>query len=135
MSDRWQRMQVPVLTGVGVAAACALVYAVNPAEPGHYPPCPTKLLTGLDCPFCGSMRATHQLLHGNVGAAIDLNAMTVLIVYPLAILFYGLWVYRSWRGEKLDIQFPRWVLASAATVMVIFTVVRNVPGMPLGTTT
>ena len=28
-------------------------------SPGHYPLCPTKALMGLDCPFCGGLRAAH----------------------------------------------------------------------------
>lgn len=133
MSERWQRVQVPALTGAATLALCVLVYAVDPAEPGHYPPCPTKLLTGLDCPFCGSMRATHQFLHGNVGAAIDLNAVTVLLVYPVAIVVFAIWFYRRWRGLSFEPEIPRWLTASVVTLLLVFTVVRNMPGMPLGT--
>lgn len=133
-STRWQRMRAPALVGAGTLALCVLVYAVDPAEPGNYPPCPTKLLTGLDCPFCGSMRATHQLLHGNVGAALDLNAMTVLLFYPVAIGLFAFWCYRRWRGEPFDLQIPRWLTASVVTLLLVFAVVRNIPGMPLGTT-
>ena len=65
----------------------------------HYPGCPTKIFTGLDCPFCGSLRATHDLLHGDVVGALSLNAVTVLVILPLTAVAYVLWTYRRWRAR------------------------------------
>lgn len=135
VTDTWQRMRAPVLTGAAVLGACGVVYAVDPAGSGAYPPCPTKLLTGFDCPFCGSLRATHQLLHGNVGSAIDYNAMTVLVFYPVVIVLFGIWAFRRWRGEEFTVSAPNWVGALVVAGLVVFSVVRNIPGAPLGTAT
>ena len=133
--DRWPRMRAPVAAGLAGLAACGYVYAVDPSAPGHYPGCPTKLLVGLDCPFCGSLRATHELMHGNVAGAVDFNVVTVTLVLPLIAIAYVLWAYRRWRGEEFTVRFPKWATGALVGLLVVFTVVRNLPGMPLGTTT
>lgn len=135
MGDTWQRMRMPVLLGGSVALACATVYAVDPSDSGVYPPCPTKLMTGYDCPFCGSLRATHHLLHGNLAQAIDYNAMTVLVFYPVVVTLFVIWAYRRWRGEPFTLNVPNWLAGIAAAGLIVFAVVRNIPGAPLGTPT
>ncbi len=69
-----------------------VLFFFDPATTGFYPPCLFKTIFGHACPGCGSLRAMHQLLHGNVAAAWALNPM-VMIVGPLAVaaaLFTGL---------------------------------------------
>lgn len=128
----WDDIRVPVFVGAGTLAASAYVFAFDPSEPGHFLPCPTKVLTGLDCPFCGSLRATHELMHGNLTGALDFNAMTVLFVLPAAVIAWVLWMRSAWREEP-SVQVPRWAMATTVVLMLAFTVVRNLPGMPLGT--
>ena len=64
-----------------IVVFCALVYYYthNPAV-SPYPPCPFYYITGLYCPGCGSSRALHQLLHGNLLMALDLNPLMVLSI-------------------------------------------------------
>jgi len=129
----WQRMRDPVLAGAAGLAASAYVYAVDPAEPGHFPPCPMKALTGLDCPFCGGLRASHELMHGNLWLALDLNVVVVLLALPAIVVGYLWWARNRWRDEQVSVSAPRWAMVSAAVLLVAFTVVRNLPGVPLGT--
>jgi len=69
-----------------LAALVALVvFFFDPATAGFYPPCLFKTVLGRECPGCGSLRAAHQLLHGNVGAAWALNR-TVVVALPLAAI-------------------------------------------------
>ena len=59
--------------GSGALAVGALTYIglVDPHQPGAlFPACPFKLLTGWNCPACGGLRMTHDLLHGNLSAAV-----------------------------------------------------------------
>lgn len=126
-------MRGPVLAAIGGLAACGYVYAVDPSEPGHFPPCPLKTFTGLDCPFCGGLRGTHELLHGNLAAAVDYNALTTLFVIPVTLLLLIAWTVQRWRGEEFKIRIPVPVSVALVTAVLAFTVVRNVPGMPWGT--
>ena len=63
------------LAGVALAAAGAL-FVFDPAVTSWFPSCPLNTLTGWLCPFCGSLRAVHALLHGHIEAALRLNPMT-----------------------------------------------------------
>lgn len=60
-----------------VTLALALLYSFDPALTALFPSCPLRLITGLLCPFCGTLRAGHALLHGHLAAAFHYNALTV----------------------------------------------------------
>jgi hypothetical protein len=119
---------------LGVAALAvagsAMIYLVDPAEPGHYPTCPFKLVTGLDCPGCGSMRGLHQLLHGHLGHAADYN---ILLIAAAPYLVIG-WLVSTARLLGFAVRLPR-VPASAyraiPILVIAFWIVRNIPG-PVG---
>ena len=64
-------------------AGILLLFFFDPATSGFYPPCLFKTFLGVQCPGCGSLRAAHQLLHGNLAAAWALNPM-LMVVGPLA---------------------------------------------------
>src|SRR5687767_5236276 len=80
-----------VLIWIGCAAAAmagVLLFFFNPAEHAFYPRCFLKMTTGLDCPGCGGLRATHQLLHGKVREAFALNPLFV-VGLPIAAILLG----------------------------------------------
>jgi hypothetical protein len=77
---RVRRRRVGVLAGV---LLLAVLFFFDPATTGFYPPCLFRTILGTQCPGCGSLRAAHQLLHGNIAAAWALNP-TMTIVGPLA---------------------------------------------------
>lgn len=62
-----------------------IYYALDPSSSSAFPRCTFLSLTGYKCPGCGSQRAVHALLHGNVAEAFRYNAM-LLIAVPWIIL-------------------------------------------------
>jgi len=104
---------------------------VDPNQPGHYPSCPILFLTGRWCPGCGGLRALHDLLHGQIAAAISANLVVVLMV-PVAMVLWGRWlVLRSARigtESRLRRSVPSWLLWFALGVVLLFWVLRNLPG-------
>lgn len=58
---------------IAAAAILAYLWAFDPSE-SPAPRCIVKMLTGHDCPGCGSQRAIHALLHGRVAEAWHFNA-------------------------------------------------------------
>ena len=71
-------------------AVVAWLYLANEGQT-CFAVCPSKLFYGLPCPGCGTTRATLQLLHGNLLAALRLNpncllAAAFLLFYPLLLL-------------------------------------------------
>ena len=124
-------LRVPVLWLGAALAATALVAAVDPNEPGHYPTCPLLAVTGLYCPGCGTLRAVHALAHGDVSTALARNPLAVLAV-PV-----GVWLWLRWARVRWGVSgsartpTPAWVQWGAAALVVAFGIVRNVPGLTL----
>src|SRR5258705_3896267 len=73
-----------------VAGAAAYLFWFEPGRSGFFPSCPLRALTGFACPGCGTTRALHQLLHGNLLAAFELNPLPAVFLPLLAamLIFY-----------------------------------------------
>jgi hypothetical protein len=117
----------------GVSALCGLllVYTVDPAEAGFYPPCWLHRLTGWHCPGCGSTRALHAILHGDLPQALAFNPVFVLLVPAIGVglLWRG---QERWRGRPPRTRplLSGGLIVALAAALVAFGILRNVPGWP-----
>ncbi|MBT2377167.1 MULTISPECIES: DUF2752 domain-containing protein [unclassified Streptomyces] len=120
------RLATPVGILAAVTAAFAYVGTVDPNEPGHYPVCPLLEITGTFCPGCGGLRSAHAFIHGDLGTAFSANAVATTGYFLFAAVWV-LWLVRAWRGQPLRIVLaPVWWWGVGA-VLLLFTVVRNLP--------
>ena len=112
-------------TGALLGGGLAYVGLADPHNPDFdFPACPFKLLTGWNCPACGGLRMTHDLLHGDLAAAAVDNIF-LLVGLPALLA----WVLVRWRTERPIFTMP--AIAVIAVLAVTWTVVRNLPGFPL----
>lgn len=119
-----------IVVAAGLIAASAFLFAFNPAVSRFYLPCPFNFLMGFYCPGCGTLRALHQLLHGNVFAAIKLNALTVFFVPFIGYSFvsYITTGIKGWSLPKVFIPAVLiWILLGA---VILFGILRNIPVEP-----
>ena len=124
---RWLLLAAVVL---GLALASAILFYFDPSDYGFYPICLFHRATGLLCPGCGSLRALHQLLHGNVTAAFRFNPVLMLSL-PVLMCCLGVYGVRTMQGESTRLSLPaKWVWLIVGMVMAI-SVWRNLPGSPL----
>lgn len=72
-----------------ILAVGFLYYSFNPGEYAIFPKCPFFVLTGLQCPGCGSQRAIHSLLHLNFIDAFKYNALLVISIPIVVLLLYA----------------------------------------------
>jgi hypothetical protein len=114
------------LAAAGVATALALR---DPHVSGSWGYCPFLLLTGHPCPGCGGLRATNDLLHGDLAAALSSNAYAVLSIALLAVL-WTVWVVRRVRATTttLTLVTGRLGLGWLAGLLA-FGVLRLLPGL------
>lgn len=127
--SRSRRLLAPFGTGALVVVGLGYLRAVDPNEPGHYPLCPTKAFLGVDCPGCGLLRGTHDLLQGDVAGMVDHNALLIALV-PAVVALWLLWVVRSWRGHRGAVtraQFQRrnTITYVSLGIVLAFGIVRN----------
>ncbi|MDR3107474.1 MAG: DUF2752 domain-containing protein [Bifidobacteriaceae bacterium] len=118
---------MPAVVGFGGLAALTLLFAVDPNEPGHYPPCPLFAATGTYCPGCGTLRALHALLHFDVASAAHTNP-AILVALPYLGTAFGLWVSRCLTGRPIRKRLaPAWALRVLVAAILAYWILRNVP--------
>jgi hypothetical protein len=105
--------------GLGCGVSIAVLFLFNPATHHLFPLCPFHWLTRLYCPGCGSLRATHLLLRGHVGAAMRMNLLMVLFLPVLPLLA----IWPRWRP-------PAWFIWTTLAVVILFGIARNIPAWP-----
>jgi hypothetical protein len=124
-----RRLWFTVAAGAIVFGA-AMLRMFDPATSGVFPPCPVRYLTGWYCPGCGSLRAIHQLLEGNLRVAWAMNPLTLIL---LPFLAYGLVSHAlyEFRGRGLPQPFLQaaWIRALCAAIL-LFGIMRNLPLRP-----
>jgi hypothetical protein len=111
------------------ASVVVILFQFNPATHGFYPRCLFHQLTGLNCPGCGGLRAVHQLLHGQLVAALRLNALVVLALPGLLW-----WLAYFLRLRNHQSAPPRCVAKRAHFWLLLallagFAILRNVPAV------
>ena len=112
-------------TGALVGGGLAYVGLADPHSADFvFPACPFKLLTGWNCPACGGLRMTHDVLHGDLAGAVVDN---VFLLVGLPVLLA--WILVRWRTERPIMMMP--AIAVIAVLAITWTVVRNLPGFPL----
>lgn len=112
-------------SGVLVAGAFGYIGLVDPHNTDSvYPLCPFTLLTGWNCPLCGGLRLTHDLLHGDLAASVNDNVF-LLVGIPMLV---GWVVLRRRLGQP---ALPTPALLTIAVASIVWTVLRNMPGFPL----
>ena len=114
----WRRVMA---WAAALGLVAALTRLVDPSRPGSYPTCPFLAATGLACPGCGSLRAMHALTHGDLLLAFDRNAVLVVVLAASAVVGLSALAGRPAPRPR------RWAGPLAGLLLVLWTVVRNLP--------
>lgn len=123
----WRGRLISAAIVLGALAGGLYVAAHDPAVPGSTPPCPFRALTGAYCPGCGTLRAVHHLLHGDLPGALRKNVLAVAAV-PLGLWFLLGHILRVVRGRSgAPVHLPAWACWCALAVVVLYWFLRNIP--------
>lgn len=115
-----------LLAGLGMY----VLWTHDPNQPGFFPPCLFHTCTGIYCPGCGSTRAAHALLHGDVLGAMRKN---LFLVVAGPFLLY--WLLSRASGVFFGRRFPERRLSGRTTWLIALLVIgywiaRNIPCYP-----
>jgi hypothetical protein len=107
-----------------ITAAAVILFFCDPLQSSFYPQCMFRKTTGWSCPACGCLRASHQLLHGNVADAVQLNALFVILIPILG------WIsIRQLSGRRSKLTSSKVFGWSLLVVVILFGVLRNLPAL------
>jgi Protein of unknown function (DUF2752) len=116
---------------IAAAMVVIVLHGFDPATSRLFPPCPFLLLTGWYCPGCGSLRAFHQLLHGNVRVAFGLNPFAVMSLPFLAYATFSQSIFFLCGHRLPAVVLPAAAIRMLAAAIVAFGILRNIPVYPL----
>ena len=130
--DRVRQLMAAATIWVGLTAISIFLFFFNPASPANqwFPKCPFRLVTGFQCPGCGSTRAFYQLLHLHPVAAFKFNPLIMLTLPFLIYAFLG-FTRSAITGKPYRRLFiPPIYLWAWLVLMLFFWIFRNTPWYP-----
>jgi hypothetical protein len=123
-ANRWKVALVSALAGATLLAL-ALLWRFEPQGQIFFPRCTFHQVTGLLCPGCGGLRATHALLHGDLRSAWRLNPLFVALL-PVGAYVVSAWAIQRMTGRRLPqpLEF-RYLWVVVLVLILGFGIVRN----------
>jgi hypothetical protein len=123
---RWKFALITLI----IITGSVILFNYNPASSDLYPPSPFRVLTGLYCPGCGTLRGLHQLLHGHLITAFGLNPLMVISL-PFLVGSYLNYAAEALTGKSFwQIFIPAKLIWFLLQVIIAYWVVRNIPFHP-----
>ncbi len=105
-------------------------FTINPNEVDFMLKCPLYSTTGVYCPGCGSQRALHHLLHGNLIKAAH-NNILFLIGLLSAIYHYIIpSINKHFNKSFKSIFNKNKNLLFILILIILFWILRNIPYYP-----
>jgi len=123
-----RRVILWVAIGLLIVAGILVYFNFDPSNPAlskFFPKCIILQLTGFKCPGCGSQRAIHDLLNGDIALAATHNALLIAAI-PIIILYFIADLIKA-RHPRLDNVLSHPVAIGMLIVIVIaWWILRNV---------
>ena len=119
---RWLIYGCAVLLAV---MAGVVYFTFDPAQEAYFPRCTFLTLTGYQCPGCGSQRALHALLHGDIVAAWHHNAALLVAIPVVLIYLVGELKRTSWPRFYRAISHPA-IISTLLAAIILWWIGRNI---------
>ncbi|WP_423242460.1 DUF2752 domain-containing protein [Zhouia spongiae] len=121
------------IIGIICLSGLSLYFFIDPgtSQIDIFPECPFHALTGLHCPGCGTQRAIHDYLNGNIIDGIKHNLLVPVVVF---LILYKCYVYlfkKLYNREPENNILEYSKLSLIVLVLVLsFWILRNIPTVP-----
>ena len=114
---------------IGMVVLITIVYKYYFASYSTYfPKCPFKVLTGLQCPGCGTQRAIHHILNLNISRAFKENVLLVVSI-PYLLLAFLLTLFKNPNKKLMDwkkILYGKKTIYIILLIIFSFWILRNI---------
>lgn len=123
-----KRIAVYIAAPLVLALLLFLYARFNPEGNPIFPKCVVYSLTGLKCPGCGSQRAIHHILNGEIASAWRMNQLLIVSI-PYVLLGFAVEVLQHRYGWAVTIRRRLYGVVAIWTVfatIIAFTVLRNI---------
>jgi len=113
---------------LAILLAGGLVYYLfSPEQSDFFPRCPFHVMTGLDCPGCGSQRAIHHILHFEIGKAFMSNALLIIAIPYIIVCTYLEYFGGKERYPRLrKMIYSKNAVISVLILIILFWILRNI---------
>ncbi|MBQ8969396.1 MAG: DUF2752 domain-containing protein [Bacteroidaceae bacterium] len=91
-------------------------------------PCPFHVLTGLNCPLCGTQRLVVALLHGHWGEAFHYNPLLFTAI-PIVLVVGLLWFTHKGLRPRLRALYADKALLLYLIILFLWGIGRNFYGI------
>lgn len=123
-----RRSVIAMVAVAAVVVAGVVIYSTfDPSASRWFPRCPFLMLTGLKCPGCGTQRAIHALLHGDVLSALHFNALLPVSI-PLLLLYGYAELVRTRKPRFYNRVNSVTAILAVLIVVIVWWIVRNIFG-------
>lgn len=133
MNDKYKKFIFKykfLLLGLMLVPTLLIIFAFDPAHTRFFPPCHFKLITGFECPGCGSLRAIHQLLNGNFLAAIRLNPLMIIFLFIFFLVLISLLIKNKFTKSFLSFLSRPYIPLAVLIIILVYWLLRNLPFYP-----
>lgn len=105
-------------------------FTIDPNTFAYTPKCPFHSLTGLHCPGCGSQRAFHEILHGNIWVGLQHNFLILFAFIIIAYKVYVIYINKSGSKKSNNLFHHNTSLWLILALVLGFWILRNLPLEP-----
>jgi hypothetical protein len=121
------KITISVVVMLLLLTGMVIFYVFDPETHAFFPQCMFLMLTGFECPGCGTQRAIHSLLHFDFRKAFSYSALMPFLVPYILIGTYLAFLGGRERFPRLEnILFGKWAAVIAVSCIVTYGVLRNV---------
>lgn len=122
-----QRKGVIIILVFSIIILSIIFNNYDPEKSVWFPKCPFYIITGFQCPACGSQRAVYHLLHLHFRDAISYNPFLVISLPYVILLILVTWIVPQDRYTKIRaIVYNPTIVRIYIILIVVWWVVRNV---------
>ncbi len=119
-----------IISAILFLGIVSLYFFWNPAGNDFFPKCPLHSLTGIYCPGCGSQRAMHQIIHGNIIEGLKHNYLIALLGMVLLYQFILYVMNRLFDKTYYNILHHPLTIKLILVLILLFWILRNISVYP-----